>query len=284
MEPEAKIALVTGASSGIGRSIARALADRGHRVFGTTRDPSRSEPDRSTELLPLDVRREDSVRACVAEVLRRAGRVDVLVNAAGYGLSGSVEETSLEQARRLFETNFFGLMAMTAAVLPDMRARGSGAVVNVGSVLGLFAPPFLGVYAATKHAVEAYSEALHHEVGPLGVRVILVEPGFTRTRLGLSAERAPRTVPDYDGPRERAFGVVAARLQGGIEPEAVAATVVAALQARRHRLRHPAGREASTLALLRRLVPASAFARSLRKQFHVDGAAGGPGRREEERS
>ena len=266
------VALVTGASSGIGRSTAEALARRGYRVFGTARDPSGVDPPLHAELLPLDVRREDSIRACVAEVVRRAGRIDVLVNAAGYVVAGGVEETSLEQAHALFETNFFGLMAVTAEVLPFMRARGSGAIVNVSSILGLFSAPFLGVYAATKHAVEAYSEALHLEAGPLGIRVILLEPGFTRTRLAASGELVDRPQADYDGPRRRALEANRAQIDGGVDPETVAAAAVAALEARRHRLRHPAGREARKLALLRRFAPAGAFERGVRKQFRLDTA------------
>lgn len=157
----------------------RAWLDGGQacRVFGTARDPARLEPFPGVENLRLDVRQPDSVRAAVDRVLAAAGRIDVLVNNAGYAVLGGVEETSAEQARELFETNFFGLMRMTSAVLPAMRSRRSGAVVNVSSVVGFLSPPFMGVYAASKHAVEAYSEALHHEAGPLGIRVLLVEPG-----------------------------------------------------------------------------------------------------------
>ncbi len=262
-----EIAVVTGASSGIGRSTALRLAAAGHRVFGTARDPARGEAIAGVEMLPLDVRQADSVRAAVEEVLDRAGHIDVLVNNAGYAVLGGAEETSVEQAREIFETNFFGLMRMTAAVLPTMRARRSGAVVNLSSVAGFLAPPFMGVYAATKHAVEAYSEALHHEVSSLGIRVLLVEPGFTRTHLDTNAQRADLPIRDYEGPRGRALSVFDARLAGGPDPETVARAIAASLRARSAPLRIPVGREARTLRLLRRWVPARSFERGVRKQF-----------------
>ncbi len=266
------VAIVTGASSGIGRATALRLAAAGHRVFGTARDPARVGPLAGVEVLSLDVRQPDSVGDAVDRVLSAAGRIDVLVNNAGYALLGGAEETSVEQARDLFETNFFGLMRMTSAVLPAMRSRRSGAIVNLSSVAGFLSPPFMGVYAASKHAVEAYSEALHHEVGPLGIRVLLVEPGFTRTHLDRNGQLAARPLPDYEEPRRRALSVVGARLAGGPEPEAVANVIVASLAARSPPLRIPAGREARRLRLLRWLAPARSFERGVRKQFAVDAA------------
>jgi len=265
-----KVAIVTGASSGIGRSIARHLAATGYRVFGTAREPARLESLPGVEVLPLDVQRADSVRACVERVLDTTGHVDVLVNNAGYAVLGGVEETSVEQARSLFETNFFGLMRMTSAVLPAMRSRRSGAVVNVSSVAGFLSPPFMGVYAASKHAVEAYSEALRHEVGPLGIRVLLVEPGFTRTHLDRNSQLADGPLADYEGPRRSALSVINARLAGGADPEAVGRIIAASLRARSPALRIPVGREASRLRLLRWLAPARSFERGVRKQFAIE--------------
>jgi len=267
-----KVAIVTGVTSGIGRSTAGSLAAAGYRVFGTARDPASPERPAGLELeiVPLDVRQPDSVRACVEHVLAVTGRIDVLVNNAGYAVLGGVEETGVEQAKDLFETNFFGLMRMTSAVLPAMRSRRSGAVVNVSSVAGFLAPPFMGVYAASKHAVEAYSEALHHEAGPLGIRVLLVEPGFTRTHLDRNSQLADRLLADYEGPRRRALSVINARLAGGSDPEAVGRAIAASLGARSSPLRIPVGREASRLRLLRWLAPARSFERGVRKQFAID--------------
>src|SRR3954463_7211809 len=131
--------------------------------------------------LPLDVTDDVSVAGVVREVLERSGRIDVLVNNAGVGIAGAAEESSIEQARALFETNVFGSIRMTRAVLPHMREQGGGRIINVSSVLGLVPAPFMALYAATKHAIEGYSESLDHEVREHGVRVLLVEPGYTNT-------------------------------------------------------------------------------------------------------
>ncbi len=142
-----KVALVTGVSSGIGRAVATRLAESGFRTFGTVRGNGAPRPN--VEPVTMDVRDARSVEASVAKVLRRAGRIDVLVNNAGAGLVGAAEETTVEEARELFETNFFGLMRVTQAVLPTMRAQGSGRIINVASVLGFLPAPFMSVYAAT---------------------------------------------------------------------------------------------------------------------------------------
>ena len=175
------VAVVTGASSGIGRAVAGALVAAGHTVVGTSRDAARVAPLPGVHLLDLDVTSQRSVDALVATVLQRHGRIDVLVNNAGVGAVGAGEESTLDQDRVLFETNVFGVMALTRAVLPHMRERGSGRVVNVSSVLGLVPAPFMASYAATKHAVEGWSESVDHEVREHGVRVLLVEPSWTST-------------------------------------------------------------------------------------------------------
>ena len=176
--PGKKVALVTGASSGFGRLTAEHLLRDGYRVFGTSR---RELPDteRGVEMLTLDVRSEESVRECVGRVLQTAGRIDLLVNNAGLLVTvGPDEEVSPEEAQLLFETNFFGVTRMTHAVLPSMRSRRSGRIVNVSSLAGLLAVPGQALYSATKFAVEGYSEALRQELMPYGITVSLVEPGF----------------------------------------------------------------------------------------------------------
>src|SRR5262245_50464307 len=159
-----RIVLITGASSGIGRATAELLAARGYRVFGGVRAAATTRPLADVELVPLDVRDDASVKACVDEVRSRAGRIDVLVNNAGVNLVGAVEETSISQAQALFDTNVIGILRMIKAVLSGMRHQGSGKIVNIGSILGLIPAPFMGVYASTKHAVEGLSESLDHEV------------------------------------------------------------------------------------------------------------------------
>ncbi len=180
-KPRQKVVLITGASTGIGRATAKLLASKGYQVYGAVRSPERVEPLPGVELVRVDVRDDASVAAGVDAVLRKAGRIDVLVNNAGYNLVGAVEETSIEQAQALFDTNVFGVLRMMRAVLPSMRRERSGLIINVSSVLGFLPAPFMGLYASSKHAVEGLSESLDHEVRGLGIRVTLVEPSFTNT-------------------------------------------------------------------------------------------------------
>src|SRR5688572_21760387 len=171
------VALVTGASAGIGEAAARALVGAGFTVYGTSRKAAAGEQRDGVVLLPLDVTDDRSVAGVVREVLERSGRIDVLVNNAGVGIAGAAEESSIEQARALFETNVFGSIRTTRAVLPHMRDQGSGRIINVSSVLGLVPAPFMALYAATKHALEGYSESLDHEVREPGGRGVLVGAG-----------------------------------------------------------------------------------------------------------
>ena len=157
------VAIVTGASGGIGGATARALHAAGYRVFGTSRRaPAATSP--GVEYLVCDVSSDESVHAAVGEVLQKAGRVDLLVNNAGVGLVAGAEESSLEQAKSLFDVNVFGLIRMTNAVLPAMRKQRAGRIVNISSVMGLIPAPFMALYSASKHAVEGYSESLDHEI------------------------------------------------------------------------------------------------------------------------
>ncbi len=186
-----KVALVTGASSGIGRAITTLLSGRGFRVFGTMRRPSEANGRfEDVQLIRLDVRDEESVRSCLRTVLDQAGRIDALVNNAGYTLVGSLEETSIEEAKELFETNFFGVLRMSRAILPIMREQGSGRIANISSVLGFLPAPYQGIYAASKHALEGYSGSLDHEVRQFGIRVSVIESGFMRTNLGENSQLA----------------------------------------------------------------------------------------------
>src|SRR5947199_6377052 len=173
-----RVALVTGASSGIGEAAARALVGAGFTVYGTSRKATPGEKRGEVVFLPLDVTNDASVADAVREVLDRSGRIDVLVNNAGLGVSGAAEESSVEQARALFETNLFGSMRMTRAVLPHMREQRSGRIINVSSLVGLIPVPYMALYASSKHALEGYSESIDHEVREPGRRVLLVEPRF----------------------------------------------------------------------------------------------------------
>ena len=164
MNTQGPIALVTGASSGIGKATAERLATAGYKVYGTSRRGAQAG-QRSFAMLSLDVTSDESVEAAVNELLRLEGRIDLLVNNAGFGVApAAAEESSIEQARSIFETNFFGILRMTRAVVPHMRKQGGGRIINIGSVLGFLPMPYGALYAATKHAIEGYSESIDHEL------------------------------------------------------------------------------------------------------------------------
>lgn len=194
---ESKVWLITGASRGIGKAIAEEAMQAGHRVMAGVRNPATSQlssddwPAEQLVVQTLDVNQESDIKAAVAACLDRFGRIDVLVNNAGYGLQGTVEEVTMEQVRQQMETNFFGLVALTQAVLPGMRAQQDGYIFNISSVAGLIGTPALGLYNASKFAVNGLTEALHQEVAPVGIKVSCVEPGPYRTDwAGASLKRA----------------------------------------------------------------------------------------------
>lgn len=264
-DPNRQVALVTGASSGIGRAAARELASAGFTVIGTSRKAGSAEPLTGVTFLDLDVTRDDSVSALVDEVVDRFGRIDVLVNNAGAGMAGAAEESSISQTKASFETNVFGTIRMTNAVLPHMRSQGAGRIVNVSSVLGLIPAPYMAVYSATKHAVEGFSESVDHEVREHGVRVVLVEPGYTSTGFEASFASPDSPIAAYDRQRDIARKVVAAAMRKADDPTAVAKVIVSAATDARPRLRYPAGSGAGRVSTLRRVVPWRAFDKQIRK-------------------
>ncbi len=270
---EKKVALVTGVSSGIGRATASLLSDRGFRTFGTLRETSQvSGLPPGLEVVRLDVREEESVRSCVRTVLDQAGRIDALVNNAGYTLVGSLEETSIEEAKQIFETNFFGVLRMCQAVLPIMRKQEYGRIANISSVLGFLPAPYQGIYAASKHALEGYSESLDHEVRQFGIRVSVVEPGFTRTSIGQNGQLVGQPLGAYASERNRVLEAIKESIAKGEHPVRVASVVLDALTSRYPRLRYPAGREARFLSRLRRFAPSRLLDKGLRKEFRLDAA------------
>jgi NAD(P)-dependent dehydrogenase (short-subunit alcohol dehydrogenase family) len=266
-----QVALVTGASSGIGEAAAHELLGAGFTVYGTGRKSLAGEKRDGIVFLPLDVTNDESVAAVVREVLERSGRIDVLVNNAGFGTAGAAEESSVEQARALFETNLFGAMRMTRAVLPQMREQGSGRVINVSSVLGFVPAPFGALYAASKHAIEGYSESMDHEVREYGVRVLLVEPGYTRTSFDTNLVPADEPLPVYARRREVADVLLVEAVKAGDEASVVGEAIVAAATDSRPKLRYPAGTLARRVSKLRRYAPSAMFDRQIRKINQLNG-------------
>jgi NAD(P)-dependent dehydrogenase (short-subunit alcohol dehydrogenase family) len=270
------IALVTGASSGIGEATAHRLAAAGFMVYGTSRRGARSNT-RAFEMLPLDVTSDESVAAAVGELIRLEGRIDLLVNNAGFGVApGGAEESSIEQAKAIFETNFFGLIRMTRAVVPHMRRQGSGRILNIGSVLGFLPMPYGALYAATKHAVEGYSESLDHELRTRGIRVSVIEPAYTRTQFDANFQAPDATLDEYSEVRALVGKVLTKVMANADEPSVVAEVVLQAATASQPKLRYTAGRLANRLRLLRKFAPARLLDAGIRKDLHLDTRAASP--------
>ena len=263
-----KTALVTGVSSGIGREIAQLLAGRGARVFGSVRNPKSASPIRGVDLVGMDVTDDTSVNAAVQTIVQKAGPVQLLVNNAGYSLMGALEETSVDEARQQFETNLFGVLRVTNAILPAMRQQSFGRIVNISSVLGFLPAPYMGVYAASKHAVEGYTETLDHEIRRFGVRALLVEPAYTKTKIKGNSKFAKAALEVYADERKRLTDAVQQNIEHGDDPRIVAEAVYQALTAKSPRLRYPVGKGVA-LSRMRRFVPAAIFDKSFRKQSQL---------------
>jgi NAD(P)-dependent dehydrogenase (short-subunit alcohol dehydrogenase family) len=265
-----KIALVTGASSGIGEATAQRLATAGYTVYGTSR---RSAPTgrRSFEMLPLDVTSDESVGAVITDVMRLAGRIDLLVNNAGFSIApAGAEESSIEQARSIFDTNFFGIVRMTRAVVPHMRHQRAGRIINIGSVLGFLPAPYMALYAATKHAIEGYSESLDHELRTRGIRVSVIEPAYTKTQFDAHLLEADSKLDEYREVRAAVGNRLREAVAAADEPGIVADVVLQAAAAARPKLRYTAGRAAGRLRWLRRFAPAGVMDAGIRSNLRLE--------------
>ena len=263
-----KVALITGASSGIGQATACRLQSAGLTVYAAAR-----RVDRLAELVPsgvrtiaLDVTEDDSATKAVNEILAAEGRIDVLVNNAGYGSYGALEEVPMSEARAQIEVNLFGLAHLTQLVLPAMRAQGTGTVVNISSMGGRFATPLGSWYHASKYAVEGLSDAMRLELRHFGINVVLIEPGLIRTDWGAIAAERLRTTSGH-GPYAEQATHVAESLERGSQPDApmsspasvIAEAVAKAVTARRPRTRYRVGYGARPLIFLSRILPDRVF-------------------------
>src|SRR5262249_71832 len=234
------------------RAIALALMKDGFTVFGTSRRPEDRAELTKFQMLALDVRSDDSVRVALQEIRSSAGRLDVLVNNAGIRFLGAAEETSVDEAKAVFETNFFGAHRVTAAALPLLREAGRGRIVNITSLSGLYALPFGSVYSASKWALEAYSESLRHEVKQLGIHVSIVEPGAIHSETREAPQRPKDKLHAYEGARQRALDVIVRGDQPGIDPPRVPDSVAPSVPGARARLRGARRRRPSPHAPLPR--------------------------------
>jgi NAD(P)-dependent dehydrogenase (short-subunit alcohol dehydrogenase family) len=283
MATESRAVLITGCSTGIGRVTAERLAKAGWPVYATARrlETVRDLEGAGCKVLALDVCDEGSMRAAVSAIEAAHGAVGVLVNNAGYGQEGPVEEVPMAEVRRQFETNVFGLVRLTQLVLPGMRRQRWGKIVNLSSVGGKLTFPGGGFYHATKHAVEAISDALRFEVRPFGIDVIVVEPGPIKTAFGDTATASLGTSGVGPSPYAAFNAVVADRIRDAYEgslaafaagPEAVAVVIERAITAARPRTRYAVTAAAHMMLALRRWLPDRAFDAFLRTQFKVPAA------------
>jgi NAD(P)-dependent dehydrogenase (short-subunit alcohol dehydrogenase family) len=277
----ARVIFVTGCSSGIGRATVLEAARRGHRVFATARNRNdlvdlelRKDPSRSLTTLALDVTDPASVRAAVGDALAREGRIDALVNNAGYAQYGAVEEVSPEEWRAVFDVNFFGMLDVTRAVLPAMREAGGGTIVLMSSLGGRVSVPFASPYCASKHAVEAVADALRIETAPFGIRVVTIEPGPIDTRFAERARSIVGPLIARPGPY-RAFYANAEKAMDGdfrrghLPPERVARVVVDAIEARKPKVRYKVTWLAHALIAAKRALPDRWLDALMRKSLGV---------------
>lgn len=267
---------MTGCSSGIGRATAIEAARRGHLVFATARrrEDVADLTAKGIETARLDVADSDSIREAVKATLARAGRLDAVVNNAGYGQYGAVEDVSLEEWRAQFEVNVFGALAVLHAVLPAMRAARSGTVVNVSSLGGKVTVPFAGPYCASKHALESLSDALRVELSPWGIRVVVIEPGPIGTNFGDRTREAAARILSTPGPYSSFYENAEKASRGALQrgrrrPEAVARVIVGAIESRRPKTRYRVAPLARVLVPLKGIASDRFFDRRMKRMLRL---------------
>lgn len=264
------VVLVTGASSGIGESTAITLLAAGYKVYGTSRRCAKAG-QYAFPMLALDVTDDLSVEATINQLLELEGRIDVLVNNAGFGVApAAAEESSITQAKAIFDTNFFGIVRMTRAVAPHMRRQRSGLIINIGSILGLVPVPYAALYSASKHAVAGYSEALDHELRSYGIRVAVIEPAYTKTQFEVNNIQPDTKLGEYQQVRTQVTKMVNQAMANADEPSVVAEVVLKVIRTKQPKRRYTAGKAAAQLQFLRRFSPASLFDKAIRKNLQLN--------------
>jgi NAD(P)-dependent dehydrogenase (short-subunit alcohol dehydrogenase family) len=254
MASDAKMAVVTGSSSGIGLATALELARKGYFTYATARNPTKAgavaeaakKENLPISVVQLDVTDDGSVRRAVDQILKEKGRIDLLVNNAGYGLGGAFEDSSMEEIKDLYDTNIFGLMRTTRAVLPAMRKQRSGTIVNISSAGGRLGYPGNSVYISTKFATEGLSEAMAYELEPFGIRVIVIEPGVIKTNFGAGmviAKKAQDPSSPYSQMMQKMGNNWQHMTEQGSPPELVAKVVIDAIESKDGGLRYLAGKD-----------------------------------------
>jgi NAD(P)-dependent dehydrogenase (short-subunit alcohol dehydrogenase family) len=283
-ERAAQTVLITGATDGLGKAAALLLAENGYRVFAAGRSAGKraqldmlaNEKRLPLETLEMDVCDDGSVQRAVNLVYQKAGAIDVLINNAGLAYVATVEDMTMEDWRRQFETNFFGVVCVTQAVLPKMRERRSGRIVMISSVSGLVTPPTQGAYSASKHAMEGLSNALRHELYPFGVKTILIEPGYIVTNIQQTAVQLVQPYQEkiQNGPYAKVYagswsGAKSSRAKSRTMPEDCARIILMAIEAPKPKARYGVTPLATTLKWAKRLLPDSAIDAMIRRRYGI---------------
>lgn len=273
-----RVVLITGASSGIGKACAEHLQSVGYQVYGASRsaleaiEPPNPGAPAAIHPIRMDVTSDESVEHAVKLILAREERIDAVINAAGYGLAGALEDTQIDEARDQMETNFFGVLRVCHAVLPIMRKQGTGYVINISSVGGLMGIPFQGLYSASKFAVEGLSETLSIEVQPYGIKVVLIEPGDFHTGFTANRRRTRATLANtiYAERSATAIAVMESDEQKGHPPEQIALLLEKILTTPAPRLRYTIGPPIEMLAVwLKKVLPARWYEWGLMKYYRL---------------
>jgi NAD(P)-dependent dehydrogenase (short-subunit alcohol dehydrogenase family) len=264
------VVLITGASTGIGFACAKTLSSAGYSVYGTSRNPSGE--DQGFKWLRMDVADEESVRNAIQKLLDKEGRIDIVVNNAGIGYGGAVEDTSLDEAKATLETNFFGVLRVCHAVLPVMRSQGKGLIVNMSSIGGLVGLPYVALYSASKYAVEGMTQALRLEVNPFGINVVLINPGDTATDFTQNRRLCQQSGEGsaYYEQFQRTLAIIEKNEIEGSSPERVAKVLLRVVSSAKPKRRYIAGNLFERLAvILRRYLPESVFEWGIAKYYSM---------------
>lgn len=251
-----KTVLITGASSGFGLMLATRLHAQGHNVVGTSRTPEKYAAQVPFKLLRLDIDDDESIASFTRELARSTERLDVLVNNAGYMVTGIAEETPIGLGRQQFETNFWGTIKVTNALLPRLRAQKSGQIITVSSIVGLIGPPNLSFYAASKHAVQGYFKSLRFELDQFNIKVSMVEPVWFKTNLGHNAvSAASGEIADYNAYRKQVQAATQKGIDGAESPDAVIQTISALIEAPAPKFSNPVGKMTGMILFLQNYIP-----------------------------
>ena len=263
-----KTILITGASTGIGKAIGAHLASKGHRVFGTSRNPEQY-PDSTFELLKLDVRNSESIHAAIATILQKTGCIDVLINNAGVGIAGAVEELPESEIKNNFEVNFFGPIAVIKAVLPTMRSQKSGLIINITSIAGHMGLPFRGAYSASKGALSVLTEAIAMEVKPFGIHVCCVAPGDFATNIAAGRFHAPLIGgSDYEIGYQKTLDLMNKHVTTGNDPMTIAIKIEKIIDSKKPKLHYKVGPFLQKFSIiLKFLLPDLVYQKILMKHY-----------------